>query len=133
MRPIIPDRTALNQTEALPLVPDADVYADRPVALTIYDSGGDDKLDMRWDNADQRVDLRPEGISDVLGLTGNLVIARGTIIETFVAGSGDDAVTGNDANNHLYGCSNRPSGTACQAEARAMDGGEADAEGRCRQ
>ena len=83
--------------------PDADVYADRPVALTIYDSGGDDKLNLRWDNADQRVDLRPEGISDVLGLTGNLVIARGTIIETFVAGSGDDAVTGNDANNHLWG------------------------------
>ena len=83
--------------------PDADVYAGGPVALTIYDSGGDDELDLRWDNADQRVDLRPEGISDVLGLTGNLIIARGTIIENFVAGSGDDAVTGNDANNHLWG------------------------------
>ena len=31
------------------------------------------------------------------------------------------------------GCSNRLSGTARRAGARAMDGGEADAEGRCRQ
>ena len=78
-------------------------YAGKGVALTIYDSGGNDTLDLRWDADDQRVDLRPEGISDVLGLTGNLVIARGTFIETYVAGSGDDAVTGNDAANILRG------------------------------
>ena len=83
--------------------PDADVYADGPVALTIYDSGGYDELDLQWDPHDQRVDLRPEGVSDVLGLTGNLVIARGTIIENFVAGTGDDAVTGNDSFNYLWG------------------------------
>ena len=84
-------------------VPDDDVYAGGPVALTIHDSGGNDTLDLRWDLDDQRVDLRPEGISDVLGLTGNLLIARGTFIETYVAGSGDDAVTGNDAGNILRG------------------------------
>ena len=32
--------------------------------------------------------LRPEGISDVYGLTGNLVIARDTVIENFIAGAG---------------------------------------------
>ena len=83
--------------------PDAGVYAGGPVALTIYDSGGNDTLDLRWDLNNQRVDLRPEGISDVLGLTGNLLIARGTFIETYVAGSGDDAVTGNAAANILRG------------------------------
>ncbi len=83
--------------------PDTDVYAGGPVALTIFDTGGDDMLDLRWDEEDQRVDLRPEGISDVLGLTGNLIIARDTVIEGFIAGSGDDAVTGNDANNLLQG------------------------------
>ena len=83
--------------------PDAAVYAGGPVALTLHDSAGADTLDLRWDAGDQRVDLRPEGISDVLGLTGNLVIARDTVIENFVAGSGNDEVTGNDAANRLEG------------------------------
>ncbi|MCY4078204.1 MAG: M10 family metallopeptidase C-terminal domain-containing protein [Acidobacteriota bacterium] len=82
--------------------PDADAYAGGDVALTIHDSGGSDTLDLRWDRDNQRVDLRPEGISDVLGLTGNLSIARGTFIETYAAGIGDDTV-GNDANNLLRG------------------------------
>ena len=56
-----------------------------PVALTLYDNGGSDTLDLRTDTADQRVDLHPEGISDVYGLDGNLVIARGTVIEHFIA------------------------------------------------
>ena len=83
--------------------PDAGVYGGGPVALTLYDTAGDDTLDLRWDTDDQRVDLRPEGISDVLGLTGNLVIARDTVIENFVGGSGNDRVTGNDAANVLDG------------------------------
>ena len=83
--------------------PDPSVYAGGPVGLTLYDTAGDDTLDLRWDAHDQRVDLRPEGISDVLGLTGNLVVARDTVIENFVAGSGNDEVTGNDAANRLEG------------------------------
>ena len=84
-------------------VPDADVYAGNPVALTIHDSGGEDRLDLRWDADDQRVDLSPEGISDVLGLTGNLIISRGTVIEHYIAGAGDDNITGNEADNVLEG------------------------------
>ena len=75
----------------------------QPVALTLYDNGGNDTLDLRTDTADQRVDLHPEGISDVYGLDGNLVIARGTVIEHFIAGSGNDTVTGNVADNVLDG------------------------------
>ena len=75
----------------------------RPTTLTLYDNGGNDTLDLRTDRTDQRVFLRPEGISDVYGLTGNLVIARDTIIENFVAGYGDDIVGGNAAANHLQG------------------------------
>ena len=74
-----------------------------PVALTLYDNGGNDTLDLRTDSADQRVDLRPEGISDVYGLVGNLVIARDTVIEHFIAGSGDDVVMGNAVANSLEG------------------------------
>ena len=82
---------------------EGDVSFGNPVTLTLHDSGGIDTLDLRTDTSDQRVDLRPEGFSDVYGLIGNLVIARDTLIENFVAGSGDDAVTGNDAANYLQG------------------------------
>ena len=74
-----------------------------PVALTLYDNGGNDTLDLRTDSADQRVDLRPEGISDVYGLVGNLVIARDTMIENFIAGHGNDQVVGNAVANRLEG------------------------------
>ena len=80
-----------------------DIYAGEPVTLTIYDTAGEDTLDLRYDEADQRVDLRPEGVSDVAGLTGNLIIARGTVIENFNAGSGNDTLTGNDADNSIWG------------------------------
>ena len=82
---------------------DPDVYAGEPIAFTLFDTGGVDTIDLRTDAGDQRVDLRPEAISDVLGLAGNLAIARGTTIEHFVAGSGDDTVTGNTAANRLEG------------------------------
>ena len=71
--------------------------------LTLYDNNGDDTLDLRTDINDQRIDLRPEGISDVYGLTGNLIIARDTLIENVVAGSGDDRIIGNRAANTLDG------------------------------
>ena len=74
-----------------------------PTTLTLYDNGGNDTLDLRTDTKDQRVYLRPEGISDVYGLTGNLIIARDTVIENFIAGSGDDLVAGNAVANYLSG------------------------------
>ena len=76
---------------------------DEAVTLTLNDSSGNDTLDLRTDTLDQRVDLRPEGISDVYGLVGNLVIARDTVIENFIAGSGNDVVSGNTAANNLEG------------------------------
>ena len=75
----------------------------RPATLTLYDSSGSDTLDLRTDTNNQRVYLRPEGISDVFGLTGNLIIARDTVIENFIAGSGDDLVAGNAVANYLSG------------------------------
>ena len=69
------------------------------VALTIYDAGGIDKIDLSSYGYAQRIDLAPEAVSDVQGLTGNLIIARGTIIEDVETGSGNDHVTGNSAAN----------------------------------
>ena len=74
-----------------------------PTAFTIYDNGGNDTLDLRTDTQDQRVDLRPEGISDVYGLIGNVIIARDTWIENYIAGSGDDFIVGNVVANDVNG------------------------------
>jgi serralysin len=74
-----------------------------PVAFTIFDSDGVDLIDLSFDTGDQCVDLRPETYSDVLGLIGNMGIARNTVIENYAAGSGDDHVTGNAADNEIGG------------------------------
>ena len=73
------------------------------VALTIYDNGGIDLLDFSGINANQLIDLRPETYSNVGGLTGNLTIARGTVIENATGGNGNDTLIGNSANNWLNG------------------------------
>ena len=80
-----------------------DAPFDREIALTLYDNGGNDTLDLRTDTMAQRIDLSPEGISDVYGLIGNLVIARNTLIENVIAGTGDDWISGNSAPNRLDG------------------------------
>ena len=72
-----------------------------PTTFTIYDNGGNDTLDLRTDKNDQSVYLSPEGISDVYGLTGNLIIARDTVIENYIAGSGNDLVVGNAVANYI--------------------------------
>ena len=73
------------------------------VAMTILDNGGVDRIDLRSDTTDQIVDMRGGSISSVNGLTGNLSIARGTAIENFVAGSGDDVINANNGGNEIYG------------------------------
>ena len=76
---------------------------DGPVTFTLFDSGGIDTINLSTDTDDQHVVLQPETASDVYGLVGNLVIARNTIIENYVAGSGDDIIVGNTADNVLEG------------------------------
>ena len=73
------------------------------VTFTLFDSGGTDTLNLSTDTDDQHVVLQPETASDVYGLVGNLVIARDTLIENYVAGSGDDIIVGNSADNVLEG------------------------------
>ena len=76
---------------------------DAPVTFTLFDSGGIDTIDFSTDTDDQHVVLQPETASDVYGLVGNLVIARNTLIENYVAGTGDDIIVGNEADNVLEG------------------------------
>lgn len=72
-------------------------------AFTLLDAGGHDRLDLSGFSQAQRVDLRPEQYSDVGGRIGNMGIARGTVIEDFRSGAGNDVITGNDAGNRLLG------------------------------
>lgn len=73
------------------------------ISYTVVDDGGTDTLDYSSSSANQTIDLREEAISNVRGYTGNLVIARGSIIENAVSGSGNDTLVGNDADNSLSG------------------------------
>ncbi|MGP6086124.1 M10 family metallopeptidase C-terminal domain-containing protein [Antarctobacter jejuensis] len=70
-------------------------------AVTIFDSTGVDLVDLGTRNFDQRLDLNAEAWSDLNGEIGNFGIARGAVIENAITGSGDDAVTGNAANNDI--------------------------------
>lgn len=73
------------------------------VAITALDDGGVDTFDFGSATANQVIDLREEAISNIYGLNGNLVIARGTVIENVISGSGADTITGNSANNVITG------------------------------
>ena len=90
-------------TQMFSASPNSAIYDGGPVAATLYDAGGRDIIDFSNDTNAQTVNLAGEGISDVYGQTGNLIIARGTVIEEYRAGSGNDTVTGNDTSNVLIG------------------------------
>ncbi len=93
--------------------------------ITIHDTGGYDTIDFSNQTEDnpgeiliplgnnvyeivagsepQRINLNPGYTSDVYNSRGTLVIGRDTIIERYYAGSLDDHVTGNIADNWLEG------------------------------
>ncbi|WP_422040368.1 M10 family metallopeptidase C-terminal domain-containing protein [Roseibium sp.] len=82
---------------------DSFVNSSNPIAGTIVDNSGIDTLDFSGFFSDQTLDLREETPSDLGGLTGNFIIARGTVIENAIGGSGDDTIIGNAAANVLTG------------------------------
>ena len=77
-------------------------YADT-CAFTIYDRGGNDTLNFSGFAADQYIDLAQQHVSNIGGLTGNMVIARRTVIENAVGGAGDDQLLGTATGNRLFG------------------------------
>ena len=80
---------------------DASLYPN--AAFTIFDSGGNDTIDYSLSSANQLINLNPETFSNVNGWTGNLEIARGTVIEDAVGGTGNDIIIGSSMNNVLTG------------------------------
>ena len=72
-------------------------------AWTVFDSGGIDTLDYSDDGRRQTYDLRDGFFSSVMGKSGNIGIAVGTVIENVRAGSSSDHIGGNEADNRLEG------------------------------
>jgi serralysin len=80
---------------------DFDVNSDPMICL--WDAGGRDTIDVSRHTGAQRVDLREEAFSDVLGFVKNLSIAPGAVIENARGGSGADVIIGNAVGNRLTG------------------------------
>ena len=70
---------------------------------TIFDSGGIDTLDYSGYARNQVINLNPETFSNIGGDVGNVMIARGTIIENAIGGSANDKIIGNSADNVITG------------------------------
>ena len=69
----------------------------------IWDAGGRDTIDLSGFSSASDVDLREGGFSSFGGLTNNLAVAFGAVIEDAIGGAGDDTLRGNAAANKLTG------------------------------
>ncbi|MDP5220713.1 calcium-binding protein [Ruegeria sp. 2205SS24-7] len=78
-------------------------HEDVPRFFTVQDSGGIDWFSFYDTNADQVIDLREGEFSSIAGLSLNLAIAPGSVIENADSGVGDDLLIGNSHDNELYG------------------------------
>jgi serralysin len=80
-----------------------DAASNPNVSYTILDSGGIDTLDYSGFFSNQLINLNAEAFSNIGALVGNVVIARGTVIENAIGGSGADRIIGNGVANVLSG------------------------------
>lgn len=75
-----------------------DTYTAASVGYTIWDAAGTDTLDASARTSAVTLDLR-EGEYSSVGLTRNIGIAFGCVIENANGGSGNDVIIGNSGNN----------------------------------
>jgi serralysin len=71
--------------------------------FAVWDAGGVDTLDFSGYSQNQIITLIQGHFSSVGGLTGNVAIAMGAVIENAIGGSGGDTLIGNSAGNRLVG------------------------------
>lgn len=77
-------------------------YSGDPIAFTIFDASGVDTIDLSFSPYNDMIDMRDGQFSNVIGLTGNIGIAVGTVIENLFAGSGNNTIYGNSADNEIH-------------------------------
>ncbi len=73
------------------------------VIFAVWDAGGTDTFDFSGYADTQLIDLRQGAFSNVGGLTGNVAVAIGAVIENAIGGSGADRLIGNGGANVLTG------------------------------
>ncbi len=93
---------------------------------TIYDSGGNDRIDVSAYGGAQTVDLRSEAFSSVYGGLSNVAIARGTVIESAITGAGADTLIGNASDNVLDGGAGNDQLQGGDGDDRLMGGAGSD-------
>ncbi|WP_319799658.1 M10 family metallopeptidase C-terminal domain-containing protein [Microvirga rosea] len=71
--------------------------------VTLYDQGTDNTLDLSGYSEGSFISLQPGTFSSVAGMTNNLAIDVGTIIEKAIGGSGEDVLYGSETNDILIG------------------------------
>lgn len=71
--------------------------------FAVWDAGGVDTLDFSGYSGTQTIDLRQGHFSSVVGMTGNVSIALGAVIENAIGGTGNDTIFGNAADNVITG------------------------------
>ena len=80
-----------------------DLAAHPRAVFTIWDAGGHDTLDLSGYSSRSSIDLNQGAFTDAGGITGNISIAFGAIIENAVGGAGADRIVGNEVGNRLAG------------------------------
>lgn len=77
--------------------------ASTALIFAIWDAGGSDTLDFSGYSVSQTIDLRQGAFSSAGGLTGNVSIAIGAVIENAIGGAGSDTIYGNSGDNRITG------------------------------
>ncbi|HDL8055006.1 TPA: M10 family metallopeptidase [Yersinia enterocolitica] len=77
--------------------------ADAPLIFCVWDAAGNDTFDFSGYQQDQLLNLNAGDFSNIGGLTGNVSIAYGVVIENAIGGSGNDKIIGNSVDNILTG------------------------------
>ena len=80
-----------------------DFAIDTSPAVCIWDAGGNDTINCANYSQPEVINLNAGAFSNIGGLTDNVSIALGAIIENAVGGSGNDTIVGNAADNKLVG------------------------------
>jgi serralysin len=77
------------------------VFQPAAVTFTIFDTGGNDTVDLSFHGKGQTVNLEDGGVISAFDLKANIMIMPGTVIENASTGRGDDTVWGNRADNRI--------------------------------
>lgn len=80
-----------------------DFTQNKAPVVTLYNQGTGNTLDLSGFRQDAAIDLKAGGFTSAGGLTNNIAIAQGTVIESAVGGAGSDRISGNAAANTLRG------------------------------